>query len=674
MSRTHSRRAAAALAGLALASASLIAVAPAGAAPVDDGPLVTINAGGGTSTTDGLKIDYASGILQVTRDGAGQLYDASTLPVQGNREGPDNYIVLAVGDTIVGATDFWDTTSPGDPPFDAQTYVDWDTITTSGGSATGSGTVTSNLSIDLDGQVFEVDLTIDYTAPADYFTMTYDLTIPVGNTKDVRLGWAGDSQLGGSDEGNQFLEAGPFIGVISAPTGGPANLTKEGVRPANPATTFTYLAGYYNCPFTNDQAPTPDSACPGGNGLMAYNVDLPNLVDPETDVDNGFAYRFPVQTAPGAYEWAVDMVFTAVPPPLPPGRFAGIEPSRMLDTRETTPMAAGETRPLTVAGVGAIPADATALVVNVTATEGADYGYISVFPCGNDRPFVSNVNFGPGEDVPNAATVGIGDTGQICLFTPTATDVVVDAFGYYGPAATGLLNGLEPARLLDTRSGTAMAAGEVRPLTVTGVGGVPGDASGVVLNVTATEGSAPGYISVFPCGGPQPFVSNVNFGPGEDVANSVTVGAGDAGAVCLFTPVATDVVVDVFGYFSTTGGGQVFPLRSPNRLLDTRAGSPLPAGGVIELPVTGVGGVAVDATSVLLNVTATEGADYGYISVYPCGGPQPFVSNVNYGPGQDVPNAVTVGIDPTGTVCLYSPTLTDVVVDVFGYAADVVPD
>ena len=43
--------------------------------------------------------------------------------------------------------------------------------------------------------------------------------------------------------------------------------------------------------------------------------------------------------------------------------------------------------------------------------------------------------------------------------------------------------------------------------------------------------------------------SNVNFVAGATVANSVVSGVGVGGAVCVFTPVATNLVVDVNGYF-----------------------------------------------------------------------------------------------------------------------------
>ena len=77
----------------------------------------------------------------------------------------------------------------------------------------------------------------------------------------------------------------------------------------------------------------------------------------------------------------------------------------------------------------------------------------------------------------------------------------------------------------------------------------PANASAVVLTVTVTQPVAAGFVTVFPCGTPQPLASNVNFAPGATVANTVVSGVGTAGRVCLFTNVDTDLVVDVNGYF-----------------------------------------------------------------------------------------------------------------------------
>jgi hypothetical protein len=122
---------------------------------------------------------------------------------------------------------------------------------------------------------------------------------------------------------------------------------------------------------------------------------------------------------------------------------------------------------------------------------------------------------------------------------------------------------LAPARLLESRTGAGLATvdglfagvgvrggGSVTELLVAGRGGVPVNASAVVLNVTVTDPVGAGFVTVYPCGSPRPNASSVNFAAGATVANSVVSGVGVGGQVCIFTMVDTHVLVDVNGFFS----------------------------------------------------------------------------------------------------------------------------
>ena len=111
------------------------------------------------------------------------------------------------------------------------------------------------------------------------------------------------------------------------------------------------------------------------------------------------------------------------------------------------------------------------------------------------------------------------------------------------------------------------AAGSVTELLVAGRGGVPVDASAVVLNVTVTEAVGPGFVTVWPCGVSRPTASNLNFGLGSTVPNAVVAKVGVGGRVCVFVSNATHLVVDVNGFFPA---GAEFTALSPSRLLETR--------------------------------------------------------------------------------------------------------
>lgn len=116
----------------------------------------------------------------------------------------------------------------------------------------------------------------------------------------------------------------------------------------------------------------------------------------------------------------------------------------------------------------------------------------------------------------------------------------------------------------------------------------------------------------------------------------------------------------------------------PARLLDTRLdgatvdgvslrGGLVKAGGTVEFVVAGRGGVAPNAVAASLNITVTETAGPGFVTVYPCGTPQPLASNLNFVAGQTVPNAVITKIGSGGRVCVFSSNTAHVIADVNGY-------
>ena len=379
-----------------------------------------------------------------------------------------------------------------------------------------------------------------------------------------------------------------------------------------------------------------------------------------------------------------------------------IVPARLLETRvgpEYTTvdglmegigrLKAGSVTELPVLGRGGIEDDAPAVILNVTAVFPSGPGFLTVFPCGEKRPTASNVNFSsPGDVVPNAVLAKVGADGTVCIYTLVDTDLIVDANGF-APVG-GELDPVSPARLLETRQGTGLttvdtsmqgigrvAADSITELPVTNRGGVDANALAVMLNVTAVLPDGPGFLTVFPCGQKMPTASNVNYFPGDVVPNAVLAKVGDGGKVCVYSLAATDLVVDVNGFVPE---GAELGTVVPARLLETRQddglttadGEMLGVGrvagdSVIELPVTGRGGVPDDATAVFLNVTAVFPSGPGFVTVYPCGAPVPTASNLNYFPGDVTPNAVLAKVGVGGKVCLYSLTETDLVVDVNGF-------
>src|SRR5262249_28116943 len=121
---------------------------------------------------------------------------------------------------------------------------------------------------------------------------------------------------------------------------------------------------------------------------------------------------------------------------------------------------------------------------------------------------------------------------------------------------------ITPFRILDTRialgvPGTAkVAAGATIDVQMSGVGPVPADAIGVVLNLTGTEATAPTFVTAWPTGELMPTASSLNLTPGVDAPNGVTVLLGAGGKLSLFNNNgSTHLVADVTGYLVTTTPG-----------------------------------------------------------------------------------------------------------------------
>ncbi len=353
----------------------------------------------------------------------------------------------------------------------------------------------------------------------------------------------------------------------------------------------------------------------------------------------------------------------------PPGQYLPLTPFRLMDTRiGGQPLQPGVPVVLQVTG-GQVPNTATAVVLNVTVTDTIGPGFLTVWPTGNPQPTASNLNWAARETRPNLVTVPVGLSGLVSFFASSRTDVVADLEGYFA-APTGSAGGyvpVPPSRLLDTRTaGTPLTSGGTLDLPVTGAGGVPASGvSGVVLNVTVTNTSAAGFLTVYPAGATRPTASNLNWVAGWTVPNRVFVPVGTSGKVTFFNFTgSTDLVVDVNGYFTdATATGNLFTPASPVRVLDTRiSAQTLGAGGSLVVPVA-----PSSSTAAVVNVTATNTTAASFLTVYP-GGTRPTASDLNFVAGQTIPNLAVATLTASGTVTIYNNTgSTDVVVDLVGW-------
>jgi hypothetical protein len=287
-----------------------------------------------------------------------------------------------------------------------------------------------------------------------------------------------------------------------------------------------------------------------------------NLVS--TKVGAGGAVRF--ANANGTTELIADVVGWFDDGPAESGaEFVPVTPARLLDTRNgqggrATPLGAGESFGLSVLGVGGVPSSGvTAVVLNITATQPTATSYLTAWPAGQDQPTASNLNVTPGDTVANLATVKVGGAGKVRIANSAgSTHVIADVVGWYGSAgaAHSRFHPLTPARVLDTRSGpsgrsTPVGPGKTLELTVAGAGGVPSaGATGVVVNITAVQPNAGGWLTAWPTGQVMPNASNLNFVPGAVVPNLAVLKVGAGGKVSIYNSAgSTAVIVDVVGWY-----------------------------------------------------------------------------------------------------------------------------
>ncbi|MFJ9642483.1 PKD domain-containing protein [Streptomyces sp. NPDC101206] len=229
-------------------------------------------------------------------------------------------------------------------------------------------------------------------------------------------------------------------------------------------------------------------------------------------------------------------------------RFTPVAPTRLADTRSAGgALAGGQTRSVRVAGVGGIPAGATAVALNLTSTGSTADAHVIAYPDPARRPATSNLNPEPGKDKSNQAVVPVGPDGTITLYTNTgSTHLVLDAVGWYGKDGKALFTPAVPKRLADTRT-----TGKLAPGATTTVAGLPAGAIGAALNVTATESTGPGFLTVYAYGAARPEASSLNTRPGETVPNHVTTPVADGRAtVSNSHGGSTHVITDLLGYFT----------------------------------------------------------------------------------------------------------------------------
>ncbi len=398
--------------------------------------------------------------------------------------------------------------------------------------------------------------------------------------------------------------------------------------------------------------------------------------------------------------------------------FHSVPPIRICDTRKDqvgvasnicnnggagAALGAGGVMTVAISGNFGVPANASAVVLNVTVTDTTDSSFLTIFPSGEPRPLSSNINWVSGETIPNLTTVAIGPNGAIEAYNlHGSVDVIMDLAGYYGPDISGnagLYVPMAPIRVCDSRPiqlGVSInqcnsnGKGPIGPLSsetvqITGQNGVPGNGvEAVALNLTAVAPTSAGFLTAYPSGQTLPVVSNVNFSADQTIPNRVIVSVSASGAITIYNHSGTtNFILDVDGWFSdgtvSPANGVEFTALSPIRICDTRSNttgvapnqciksnnSSLGPGSTLTVNASSLAYVPLSA--VVANVTVTNTSSSSFLTLFP-GGTVPVVSDLNWVSGETIANLSEITLDSSSSFAAYNLNgSVDVIVDVEGF-------
>jgi len=267
-----------------------------------------------------------------------------------------------------------------------------------------------------------------------------------------------------------------------------------------------------------------------------------------------------------------------------------------------------------------------------------------------------------------------------------------------GSAAPTRFVPLPPCRIMETRGEynfegrtgpfgpPFLAGGEVRTLTVPASSvcrNIPSTAKAFVLNVTLVPRGGVDFVTVSTGGEPRPQFFTVRSPDGLIVANSAIVPAGPGGTLAVYASHATDMLIDISGYFTddARASSLAFYPQTPCRVIDTRS---------LYRPQTGPFGppslvarqtrnfrfpgnpyctVPSGAAAYSVTITAVPQGPLQFVTAWPAGTAQPNVSSLNSPNGRILANSVILPASADGSVSLHAFDNSDVIVDINGYYA-----
>lgn len=372
----------------------------------------------------------------------------------------------------------------------------------------------------------------------------------------------------------------------------------------------------------------------------------------------------------------VPVVAAADPPPAAPGAFFHpLSPTRVLDTRNSSPVGVNGTITLDLSS--AVPATATAVVFNLTATDVTASTFITAWPHGTALPNASDLNVVAGDTRPNHVTVQLSPDHKVDLHNAYGSvDLIADLAGYYAPGAGNGFAALDPLRVYDSRwTPQFSTVGPNSTVTVDLSRWLPDVTTAVVFNLTATDATASTFVTAWPDGSPRPSASNMNVTAGAVRPNLVTVAVPPSRKVNLYNLAGSiDLIVDLAGYYLPNVGDAFFPM-DPDRVVDTRLGRPFGAmdnqhGYLLKFNPP----LPPSADAAVLNVTGVDASTGTFLTAWPDTSAPPSDGSVlNLAPGEVAANqaVLRLGSQDQGVEVDNRFGTADMVVDLAGYFARV---
>ncbi|MDX1979306.1 MAG: fibronectin type III domain-containing protein [Bryobacteraceae bacterium] len=541
------------------------------------------------------------------------------------------------------------------------------------------------------------------------FTLTVNGS---GFTSSSQVSWNGvarqttyvnASQLRAAILASDIASGGSGVVTVSEPGGGSASMevmiTSFSALPEvptspSPADLSTVSAQTVALSWSASQGATSYDVYFGTSAAPPFvaNVAAPVYQLPALVPDTTYYWRVAAKNANGSSN-ALTWQFRTAAIVVTSYHFVPITPCRVVDTRAGQgtagafgpPSMSGNTTrsfPLPSGGCG-LPLTAKAYSLNVTVAPKEPLGYLTLWPTGQNMPVVSTLNSFHGGLVANAAIVPAGAAGAISAYVTNAADVIIDVNGYFDNASGALsFYTANPCRAVDTRAGSgfnglfgapSLAGQTSRDFPLLSGSCSIYAAQAYSLNATVVPHGPLGYLSLWPAGSTRPVVSTLNALDGAVVANAAIVRAGVNGALSAFVTDASDLILDMNGYFGPAGlhGELKYVPLTPCRVADTRqagAGAPVMAANETRgFAVGGKCGAPESAKAFALNVTVVPSGPLGYLSLWPLGQAQPVVSTLNSSLGRVVANAAIVRAGAAGAVSVFVTDQTHVILDINGF-------